>query len=261
MALSILILSQGVSIARVKYRDKSKQKRDHSKKLCDKELKIIANTSIGSSNDYSLNLCIEGRPSGVQTYDVYSDPVAAHLEKGYPELWKHKIECDSIINSHNKSAKLLLDTTKEKILKEIENRNLPLKKGDYGEQSAINYFIPRYLFKDICYVIQNSYIPSFDIEQNYTIHETSVDSKIKWNLSINSRFAVSSNKTDVEELKQIIKETLNVVLTTDDFSKLKIYKNNAEVEHDSFLKGIKGIIQDIDNDIPLKGKCEICKKY
>ena len=260
-AVVLFILSQGVSIVRVKYRDKSKKKRDHSKKLCDKELKIIANTSIGSSDDYSINLCIEGRPSDVQTYDVYSDSVAAHLEKGYSELWEHKIKCDDIINSHNKSAKLLLDTTKEKILTEIEIRNLPLKEWDNRGKSPINYFIPKYLFKDVCYVIRNSYIHSFDIEQNSTISDFSVDSNIKWDLSINSKFAVSSNKTDVEELKQIIIETLNVVLTMDDFSKLKISKNNAEAEHHSFLKGIKEIIQNIDNDIPLEGKCEICKKY
>ena len=185
-AVVIFILTQGAIIVREKNKDKSKKKGDHSKKLGDKELKLIANTSIGSSDDYSLKLCIEGRPYGEQTYDDYLDEVATHLEKGYSELWEHKIKRDSIINNHNNSAKLLLDTTKEKILTEIEKRNLPLKECDDRGQSPINYFTPKYLFKDICYIIRKSYIRSFDIEQCCTISEISVNSKIKWNLSINS---------------------------------------------------------------------------
>ena len=282
VALAILGGLEVVSIVRDLYKEKSKKKGDHSKKLVDKELKLITNTFIGSSDDYNLKLCIEGRQFATQTYDVYSNEVAAHLEKGYSEVWKHKIKCDSFIDNHNDLAKILLDITKEEILKQIKKRNLSLIEWDGRGQSPINYFLPEYLFKDVGYVIQSSYERSFDIDQYCTISQSNNNSKsttngdilnnvitsnypeycnIKWKLTIISFFAESSNKTDIEELKQIIKETLNVILAKDDFGRLKKYKNYAEGEHRSFLKGIADIIKNIENDIPLNGKCEICKKY
>ena len=177
-----------------------------------------------------------------------------------------------------------MDITKEEILKQIKKRNLSLIEWDGVGQAPINYFVPEYLFEDVGYVIRSSYERYFDIDKYCTISQNndSNNSKsttkgdilhnviisnypeycdIKWKLTINRSFAESSNKTDIEELKQIIKETLNVILAKDDFSRLKKYKNCAEREYSFFLSGIAEIIKNIENDIPLKGKCEICKKY
>lgn len=125
------------------------------------------------------------------------------------------------------------------------------------QPQPIKYFIPEYLFIDIGYVVQYSYERPFDIDLYCVVHQYSN----KWKLTINRDFAESDNKKDMEELKQIIKAALNVALTKDDFSRLKEYKKDAEREHRSFVNGIIKIIKNIENGIPLKGKCEICKNY
>lgn len=281
-ALAILGGFEVVSIVRDLIREKRKKRGDHSKKLVDKELRFMTNTFIGFSDDNSLELCIKGRQLNTQTYGNYSDEVDAHLEKGYSEVWKHKIERDSFINNHNDLAKFLLDITKEEILKQIKKRNISLIKWDGMGQSPKNFLILESLFKYVVHVVQSSYRHSFDIDQYCIISQINNNSKsttnedilqnvitfnypeysnIKWKLTANCHFAESSNKTDIEELKKIIKETLDVLLTKDDYSRLKKYKNYAEGKHTSFLTGITEIIKNIENDIPLKGKCEICKKY
>jgi len=63
----------------------------------------------------------------------------------------------------------------------------------------------------------------------------------KWKLTINHKFA-EGDKNDIEELKQIIKLTLNFALTNDNFNKLKQYKKDAEGEHTLFLDAINKII-------------------
>lgn len=252
-------------------RERNKKKRDYSIKLVDKELKHRTNTYVGFDND-SLKLCINGLKSSIQTYEDYSKEIDIHLETGYPEVWNHKNECDFFINNHNDLAKHLLGTTKEEILREIEKRNISLTEWNGKGQSPINYFAPEYLFADVEYIIQYSYERFFNIDQYCIIDKSNnslksntngelLDNMIvaqypeyfKWKLTINHLFA-EGEKNDIEELKLIIKLTLNFALTNDDFNKLKKYKKDAEREHTLFLDAIIKIIKSVENGIPLKGE-------
>lgn len=258
---------------------KEKKKLDHSKLLIDKELKFRTNTYIDFSDDDNLELCIKETPIDTQTHENYSNEINTHLEKGYSEVWKHKTECDSIINNHNNLAKLFLDATKEEIIKKIEKRNLSLIEWNGKGQSPRKYFIPEYLFLDVEYIIHNSYFQYFNIEKYCAIEQSdiSLNSKtnediltativeqypehFEWKLTINHKFA-ESDFNDIKELKQIIKAILNVALTKDDFNKLKKYKKDADMEHGLFKSGITEIIKNVDNDIPLNHECRICENY
>ena len=260
-----------------KHREKNEyDKLSHSKKLVDKELKLRTDTNVGFDND-SIKLYIKGLKSSIQTYEDYSKEIDIHLETGYPDVWNHKNECDFFINNHNDLAKHLLGTTKEEILREIEKRNLSLTEWNGKGQSPINYFAPEYLFADVEYMIQYSYERFFDIDK-YCVIENSDNSlksntngdlvgamivaqypeKFKWKLTFHHTFA-KGDKNDIEQLKQIIKSTLNSALTNDDFNKLTKYKKDAEREHTLFLDAIIKIIKSVENDIPLKGECKICK--
>lgn len=258
---------------------KEKDKLSHSQKLVDKELKLITGTFIGFSDAHSLKLCNKGRLFNAQTYENYSNEVNTHLEKGYSEVWKHKTDCDSCINNHNTLAEVLLDATKEEILKEIKERNLSLIEWNGEGQPPIKYFVPDYLFVDVGYVIQSSYERIFDIDQYYVINLSDNSSNpttngeylrdqlaipypeyCKWKLKFNHVLA-EGDKNVMEELKRIIKAALNIALTKDDFSKLKNYKKDAEREHNFFYKEIIEIIKNVDNGIPLNDECKICKNY
>lgn len=262
---------------RAKHREKNEyDKLSHSKKLVDKELKLRTDTNVGFDND-NLKLCIKEPKSSIQTYEDYSKEIDIHLETGYPEVWNHKNKCDFFINNHNDLAKHLLDTTKEEILRENEKGNLSLTEWNGKGQSPIKYFVPKYLFADVEYIIQHSYEQFFNIDQYCIIDigDNSLKSNtngeligpmivaeypeyFKWKLTINHKFA-EGDKNDIEELKQIIKLTLNFALTNDDFNKLKKYKKDAEREHTLFLDAIIKIIKSVENGIPLKGECKICK--
>lgn len=269
-----------ISIISEYYRERNKKKRDYSIKLVDKELKLRTNTYVGFDKD-SLKLCIKEPKkepkSSIQTYEDYSKEIDIHLETGYPEVWNHKNKCDFFINNHNDLAKHLLDTTKEEILREIEKRNLSLTEWNGKGQSPIKYFVPKYLFADVEYIIQYSYERFFNIDQYCTIDNSDNSLKsntngellgpmivagypeyFKWKLTIKHKFA-EGDKNDIEELKQIIKLTLNFAITNDDFNKLKKYKKDAEREHTLFLDAIIKIIKSVESGIPLKGECKICK--
>lgn len=258
---------------------KEKAKLSHSQKLVDKELKPITDSHIRFYDSHSLKLYVEGLKSSDQTYDNYSNEVNAHLEKGYPEVWKHKTECESIIKNHNALAKLLLNATVEEILKEINKINLSFIEWNGKGQPPKKYFAPEYLFIDVGYVIQYSYERIFDIDQYYVINLSDNSSNpttngeylrdqlaisypeyCKWKLKFNHVLA-EGDKNVMEELKRIIKAALNIALTKDDFSKLKNYKKDAEREHNFFYKEIIEIIKNVDNGIPLNDECKICKNY
>ena len=269
-----------ISYIREHYRERNKKKRDYSIKLVDKELKLRTNTYVGFDKD-SLKLRIKEPKkepkSSIQTYEDYSKEMDIHLETEYPEVWNHKNECEFFINNHNDLAKHLLDTTKEEILREIEKRNLSLTEWNRKGQSPINYFIPKYLFADVEYIIQHSYERFYNIDQCCIIDNSDNSLKsntngelptamivaqypenIKWKLTIIHQFA-EGDKNDIEELKQIIKLSLNFALKNDDFNKLKKYKKDAKSEHALFLDAIIKIIKSVENGIPLKGECKICK--
>jgi len=279
MFITLLIVEMIVAflVWKIKQNEKTKnEKLSHSKKLVDNELKLRTDTYVGFYDNDSLKLCIKRLKPSDQTYEDYSKEIDAHLEDEYYEVWNHKKECDSFISKHNDLAKRLLDTTKEEILKEINKRNLSLTEWDERGKSPINYFIPKYLFLDVAYVIQSSYERLYDIDQHCVIGPSDNSLKpntnrdilndtivaqypehFKWKLTINRYFA-EGDINDIEKLKQIIKGTLNNALRKDDFIELRIYKKNAEEEHGLFLNGIIEIIKSVENDIPLKGKCKIC---
>ena len=164
-------------------------------------------------------------------------------------------------------------------MKEITERNLSLIEWNLEEPTPTNYFIPEYLFDDVENIVQSSYGRFFDIDRYCIISLNDTDLKsinnkgllgdiiianyperFKRKLKIHHDFA-EGDINDIETLKQIIKETIDSALKTDDFNALKRYKKDAMEEYDLFLKGINEIIKSVDNDSLLKGKCKICKEY
>lgn len=267
-----------ISIIRERHKERNQKKRDHSIKLVDRELKLRTNTYVGFDNN-SLKLCINGMKSSDKTYEDYSNEIETHLEKGYSEIWVHKKECASIINNHNDLAKLLSDTTKEEIIKEINKRDLSLTEWNRKGQSPINYFVPEDLFIDVEMIIQSSYKQLFNIDHYCAIEQKNFGLKsntkedllrdviilqhperFKWGLAIFHHFA-ESNLNDIETLKLIIEVAVNAALTNDNFNKLKKYKKDAEGEYTLFLRGVTEIIKSVENDYLLEGRCEICKNY
>lgn len=51
------------------------------------------------------------------------------LEKGYPELWKHKTNCDNIIEQNNQLAENVLNTIRDKIITKTNGMNFSLING------------------------------------------------------------------------------------------------------------------------------------
>ena len=268
----------GIIYVREYLEERNEKKRDHSQKLVDKKLKSITNTHV-SSYDKSLELYINGQRSSGKTYDDYSIEIKTHLEKGYSEILAHKTKCNSIIDNHNNLAKLFLDFTNGKILKEVNERNLSLIKWNLEEPTPINYFIPEYLFADVEDIIKSSYERFFDIDRYCVISLNDIDLKsynnnnllvniiidsyperFKRKLKIHHHFA-EGDMNDIKTLKQIIKEIVVDALKNDDFNTLRKYKTDAVNEYNLFLNGIHEIIKSVENGTPLEGKCNICEKY
>lgn len=240
------------------FKERKEKLQRHSERLVEKDIRFRTGTYIGFDDDHSLKLFVKekgARSFDAPDYENYSKEVDAHLESGYKKVWKHRQERDSLIINHNVLAKLLLNTTKEKIKGEIEKKKTPLIEWNGTDQpQPKNYFIPERLSIDFGYAIHDSYERPYDIDQYCVVH----GDNNRWELTINHEFAGSDNENEMEEIKQIIKDTFNDVIASEDFKKLRIYRKDSEREHSLYVSGINEIIKRVDNDNPLNGRCPMC---
>lgn len=255
----------------------------HSKELANKELKPITRTRIDFCFDGRLCI-IEQKSSSDESYEDYLKAINAHLEYGYPELWKHKTNSDFNIENHNKLLhKFCLELT-NKILNEIKLKIPLLIEWDGNGQVPNKHFNTKYILSNVQGIIQSSYDRIFEIDSNCdvvqdrNIWKVIIDYKIDDNLLFKlpiyqsildklfvfingTSLAESDIKDDMAQVTEIVRTVLKDAFTRDIFSKIKEYKKDAETEYGLFLKGIITIIKNIENNIPLKDKCEICKNY
>lgn len=255
----------------------------HSKILASEELKPMTYTHIGF--DFSGKLVINDPGLfSKQNYEDYYSEVDEHLKEGYPEVWEHKTNVYTFFNNHNKLLLEIVKETTDNVLNEIKKKILNLVDWDGEDQKPERYFSTKYISLNIQGIIQSSYDRIFEMDKYCCV----INDESRWKVIIDyhlerdllfrlpaykSKFdnflvfingtplAGSDNESEILTVKQIIISILKDAFTKEDFSRLKIYKKDAESEYNLFLKGVTAIIKMIEHNIPLKEKCEICKNY
>ncbi len=77
----------------------------------------------------------------------------------------------------------------------------------------------------------------------------------------NPSIVESDFDSDVKDAKHVIEMVLTNALMGEDFKKIVEYYRDVKYKHELFVSAINEILKYIDNDIYLKGKCEICKRF
>lgn len=191
-------------------------------------------------------------------FGKYSIEVASHLESGYlKEVCNHKKDRDSLISTYNS----LFENFSKSIIKEIDSeikQKFPSLIEWYGKgQTPMKYFVLEYLSSDIKNSILASYRRTYEISKWCCIkHENN-----KWKVFISHTFAESDNETEAQEIKQIIVTVFDNALIKENFKNLKNYYENVVNKQELFVNAVDVILKNIENDIPLIGKCEICENF
>ncbi len=191
--------------------------------------------------------------------DKYYLEAESHIESGYLKTaWEYKKKRDSFINIYNPKFQDLSKAAAEKIIKCIRQKNPSLSAWNGRGNIPTKYYRPDFLHSDIEYIVAYSYKQTFDFDSSVYIEQYN---KGQWRLRVGGVSAVSDSRDELLEIKQAFKVVLADVLIKEDFKKLMTCYGEIIHNHELFVKSINAILKDVENKIPLRGKCEICKKF
>lgn len=266
LKLVIAGISAGLTIQAIQtYKEIKEKYLIHSKVLLDNNLKFRTKTDIFFKHDNTLDLqiknsypfsTIEDKSLSLPISDRrYSNEVDAHLKSGYlKEVWENGTSRDRLIHEHNAMARDFLNKVVKRIISEIREKNPSLIEWD-KPNPPIKYFQPKYISNSTYNVIQGFYEHTFDLDKTYNVR---LDNK--WILCTDYTLAASDNENEMQEVKQIIIDVLNGVLSDEDFRELRRNRENIKEKHNLYVNGIDKRIMEVENGIPLKGHCRFCPK-
>lgn len=204
----------------------------------------------------------------------YSKEAESHLESGYLiESWEYKKERDRLVGIFNNIVQDFVKNITEKIKTEIGQRVSSLIEYDGKGKTPVKYFNPNYLSSDIGDIVLNSCNKHFDIDRYCIIQQAGTEPINeeylknvladqygigRWKLAITHYFAESNNESEMLQVKQIVVAILKDALTGDHFTKIKKYYEDIKNNDELFANSVDDILKKIENDLPLKGKCDSC---
>jgi len=228
---------------------------DHYKLLLDKNLRFRTKTYIGFADYEKCDLRIQiislNFPPPPE-YDMYSKEVDAHIESGYENLLKIIKKREFLISEHDAKAKQFLNNLKSKVMNELKERIPNIIEWNGIGQPPIKYFLKYLLFEVGC-IVQFFYERTIDIDQYFKVEQANN----RWQIRANNALIVSDNETELKEITQKIKATLDNAIKSEDFKILKKYFEEVNNQHQLFKKEINQIIKDVESGSLLKGHCDI----
>lgn len=190
--------------------------------------------------------------------EKYLEEAKAHIDSGYlKQAWEYNKRQEQSINNYNLKAQDFFKITTEKIIKELRQKSPSLTEWSGLDQSPAKYFRPKNIFSCVRYIISHSYKQIFAFDDFIQI----VLQNNQWHLFCNGDIATSDNKDELLAIKQIITDAIKKAFGENDFNLIKKHFNSATNNHDLFVQGMKTVIKEVENDIPLEGECSICKKF
>lgn len=257
-------LGQRAEERREQARHLSEQRITHSKFLVEKNIRHrfgISICVIGYFGELYLNEPILTEEREASDYKEYSSNVDTHLESGYKEkVLTHWKNMNSFIEEYNKTVTPIHDDAVKSVIQRIKELSSFVEFDGNGEKpKPLNYIIPKQLSRDIGYLLQHclDYDYRFDINQFSHI----APEGNKWKLSINTVFAESDNRDELQKIRLIIKAVVTDTNIIERLGELRQCRKDAESELQSFRRELTKTIKLVENGIPLEGECEICKGF
>lgn len=230
---------------------------EHSKKLVDIYLKSKTNTQIDfDRNDCKLQIHI------IQlVWDFIPSPESnqfcaffeTHLINEYADIRNNIKKRDEAIRRHNLESQKFITKLNEAIHHELHDKILGITEWNGTGEPPLYYYRP-YFFSELGCRIEPFYKYPIEVNRLNVLGRKDNDLTICYgnNDWIRSNF-------DLETIKSIVISVLNNL--EKEFNLLKELYHEAKDRHEQFKHDMIKLKTFIESNVPLKGKCEICRNF